>query len=145
MRRNSILILALACFLQIMAPTVMAAPNGLAATEKAAKEIFAEIYSPFCPGRLLQDCPSSSATELKNKIKSDLAEGLDKETIINNLLEQYGSELGALPPTSGFSALAWIAPAIFLILGILAISLWLKTNRRAAGQELDSTDQQDLE
>ncbi len=144
MRRYPIFKLTLVVLLQILAVTA-AAPSATPAIEKAAKEIFSEIYSPFCPGRLLQDCPSSSATELKNQIKSDLQAGLDKQTILNNLLEQYGNELGALPPTTGFSALAWIAPAIFLVIGILVIIIWLATSRRAAGQALDSTEQKDPE
>jgi cytochrome c-type biogenesis protein CcmH len=111
--------------------------------ELTAKQIYGEVYSPFCPGRLLQDCPSSSANELKNQIKSDLASGKTKSEVLQALLEKYGKELGALPAVSGFSSLAWIIPIFFVLGGLLIIRIWLKSNQQAAGSKKSATDPQD--
>lgn len=42
---------------------------------KQAHQIFYQTLSPFCPGRLLSDCPSTAATELKDKIRIKLNAG----------------------------------------------------------------------
>ena len=139
--KTSILLLIL---LLILATNTIAQEKN-ANVEPIAKEIYAEVYSPFCPGRLLQDCPSSSANELKIQIKNDLASGQTKTEVIQALLEKYGKELGALPSVSGFSSLAWIIPIFFVLLGLVVIRSWLKANQRAADSRVAATDPQDQE
>jgi len=44
-----------------------------------------QVLSPYCPGRLLRDCPSSKASELKQSIRTDLSNGKSRNEIIENL------------------------------------------------------------
>ncbi|MCI5066277.1 cytochrome c-type biogenesis protein CcmH [bacterium] len=89
-------------------------------------EVQGNIMSPYCPGRLLKDCPSSAARELKLSIKERILQGEDAETIIQSLLEDFGNEMRASPKGEGVGLLAWLAPAAFLLLGFGGLLLWVK-------------------
>ena len=90
-------------------------------------DIVTSVMSPFCPGKLLHDCPSEKATELKDSIKSMLIEGDSKDKILNYLNDQFGSEtLRSAPESSGFGAVGWYMPAAFLIFGVGIYLFWIK-------------------
>lgn len=113
-----VLIIALLCGVAVRAD-----PN-----EGVAEKIFSSVMSPFCPGRLLRDCPSSQATELKEKIRADLQSGASEEQVVSSLVGLYGREIQAAPAFSGvadFESLAWLAPAIFAGGGLLFLLIWL--------------------
>jgi cytochrome c-type biogenesis protein CcmH/NrfF len=93
---------------------------------RLAKEVFGSTMSPFCPGRLLSDCPSSSATELKDNIRSKIASGESRENIDAYLESVYGAGIHATPPASGFGLVAWLMPAFFIFTGLLIFKFWLK-------------------
>lgn len=84
-----------------------------------SEEVYTEVFSPFCPGRSLKDCPSSKAEALKKEIYQKIESGKTKEEVLNDIFRVYGDKYRALPPTSGFSLLAWLLPIAFLILGSL--------------------------
>jgi cytochrome c-type biogenesis protein CcmH/NrfF len=93
--------------------------------EDHAREIYSTIMSPFCPARLLSDCPSPSATELKVKILSDLRGGKSKEQVLEELYSTFGSSVRAAPEAKGFGALAWWIPILFVVVGGIVFAIWL--------------------
>ncbi len=94
-----------------------------------ANQIFSSVMSPYCPGRLLINCPSSGATELKLKITEMVRSGASSEGILEHLVETYGPSVRAAPQNSGFGRLAWLVPFVFLGLGGLVIFFWLRSNQ----------------
>lgn len=86
------------------------------------------INSPFCPGRLLRDCPSSGADKLKEEI-ADLARSNRSASKIKQILfEKYGDDINPMPSgTVGY--FAWILPAI-IFLGVLIVIIF-KGNKKA--------------
>ncbi len=94
-----------------------------------AADISREVMSPFCPGRTLHDCPSSSASELKQKIKDKVQAGESRSQIMEFLVSLYGSEVRATPEAEGFGALAWVMPFLFLGVGGVVWMLWLEKKR----------------
>lgn len=92
----------------------------------AADRIMSGIMSPYCPGRLLRDCPSGQALQLKEKIVSRLAAGESEQLVVDDLIATFGEEMRASPKASGFGLVAWLAPALFLFLGGTLTLLWLR-------------------
>lgn len=97
--------------------------------EKQAQEIFYQNLSPFCPGRLISDCPSTSALELKDKIKAKLLAGESTEQIEQYLVDLYGPKIRATPAFEGIGLLAWWGMPAFVLLGFAALMLWYIKNR----------------
>lgn len=99
------------------------------ALSSQARQIYDNVMSPFCPGRLLRDCPSPAAGELKDKIVLDLATGLSPQAVVQELVKLYGAEILPAPATAGIGGLAWWLPALFVFLGFLAVLSWLTLHR----------------
>jgi cytochrome c-type biogenesis protein CcmH len=136
MKRNTWFasIVFIAAMLLTIPPRLIAEPL-TPVQEKFAKEIFFEIISPFCPGRSLHDCPSSSAVELKDEIRSMINKGKSREEIITLLSDRFGQNIRAVPSTSGFQSLAWAAPIAFLVLGGVLLTLWLQNRAAKSGPD----------
>jgi cytochrome c-type biogenesis protein CcmH len=101
------------------------------AEEQIAQGIFHSVMSPYCPGRLLTDCPSTQAHELKEKIRTDIAQGKSETAIEEDLVALFGETVWAAPRARGFGLAAWITPFLFLLVGALLIFSWLRSRNRA--------------
>lgn len=109
------------------------------AQEVEANSIFKAVLSPFCPGRLLRDCPSTAAHELKDKIRGMIVEGKPRAEIENYLFALYGDTIRSVPPKHGFGNVAWWGPGVFLLIGLGILGVWLRSKRtapEAVGPEL---------
>jgi cytochrome c-type biogenesis protein CcmH/NrfF len=96
---------------------------------RAAEEIYNSVMSPFCPGRLLSNCPSYQAADLRDRIRERLAAGETKEDVMDGLYAIWGEEvLGARR-----NAIAWLVPVAVIVLAGLLLVAWLRgTSRRYA-------------
>ncbi|MBI2876546.1 MAG: cytochrome c-type biogenesis protein CcmH [Candidatus Tectomicrobia bacterium] len=120
-----------------------------------AQDIAREVMSPACPGRLLIDCTSGEADQLRELIRQKIAQGQTKEQILNFLVEVYGVTILASPPKSGFYWAAWTLPFLALLYGALVLlvvlRIWARRKAQAeagaggagAGEMLSPTAQQD--
>lgn len=99
-----------------------------------AQEVAREVMSPACPGKLLIDCTSGEAEQLRELIRQRIAQGQTKEQIINYLVEVYGVTILASPPKSGFYLAAWVLPFLVLLYGALVLLLVVKIWARRKGR-----------
>lgn len=120
-------------------------PSGHAqqAIDKTAGEIFNTVMSPFCPGLLLANCPSSQAADLRDRVRARLAAGATKAEVLEELYAEFGDEVLGAPPTSGIGLLAWIVPGAIILLGAGGIVVWLRRSSRRARRAAPATAQLD--
>jgi len=118
----------IACLICVLFVGVVEAQEKQSAEQykRTAQEIYLEINSPFCPGRSLHDCPTEKASELKEKILTQLTEGKVKEEVITNLATEFGNSIKALPDFKGANILAWLLPVVFIGIGALMIRRTLR-------------------
>jgi len=124
------------CIIQFLAAEALAPLNSVAYGETSnpqqeAQQLYGEYMSPFCPGRLLADCGSSGAADLRDEIRSALDQGISADEIRNQLEHTYGVSLRASPKAAGWGLLAWLVPAAFLNLSLISVCIWLAGQRRA--------------
>jgi cytochrome c-type biogenesis protein CcmH len=115
-----------------LAPVGGSATPSVEQVEEDAQRIFETTLSPFCPGRLIQDCPTTAAGKLKQSVRERLAQGESKDSILADLEKKYQSDLSALPRDDSMGMLAWIMPVLFLIGGALVVTRWFA--RRSGGE-----------
>jgi len=100
--------------------------------ERAARAIFADVLSPYCPGLSLTACPSQGAFILKDSIRKELAAGRTSEQVWAGLEARFGPSIYAKPKARGVGLLAWIGPYVAIALAGLLLTWWL---RRGASRE----------
>lgn len=121
----------------LVAATLLLCGNAWGADQREidaeAARIADNVMSPFCPARLLRDCPSPQAAELKKQIHEMVAAGRTEDQIFVELIASYGDGVRAVPTSS----MAWLMPFVFLIGGLIAAVIWLQIRRRGEGAAAD--------
>jgi len=94
-------------------------------------EVSSEVMCPVC-GTLLELAESPQAQRQKAFISRLIAEGRSKEQIKDALVDEYGTEVLALPQGSGFDLSAYLVPVIAFVLAVVALAVGVLRWRRAA-------------
>lgn len=97
-----------------------------------ARRAISEIRSPYCPGLMLEVCPSPDAAVLRDSIDSLARSGLGADSIVELMIARYGEEWRAVPRREGAGWWAWLMPAGVLLLGSLTVAFVLSRRRRGA-------------
>ncbi len=115
-----------AVFRVLLALTLVAAGAAAAdarqtAARQAASDLSRELMSPFCPGKLLADCTSPNAGELREAIADRLTAGETVAAVKSDLVRQYGKEILGAPPAEGVGWLAWLVPGLLGLVSAVGI------------------------
>jgi cytochrome c-type biogenesis protein CcmH len=105
-----------------------------AGAEQAASltEIEKQVMCPVC-GTLLQLAESPQAQRERVFINRLIAEGKTEEQVKDALVAEYGDEVLALPPRSGFSLSAYVVPIVAFLIALAALAFGVLRWRRAGG------------
>ncbi len=100
-----------------------------------ARAIAKKLQCPVCQTISVADSPSDLAAQMRAIIRQKLAEGWTEEQIINYFVERYGDGVLLEPPRQGFGLLAWVGPAVGVLLGLGiifgAVRAWRRTQPEA--------------
>jgi cytochrome c-type biogenesis protein CcmH len=126
MRRVAGLVCAVVLALTWAAPA-MASVNILALEQ--------QLQCPTCDTPLnVSDAPS--ALRIKAYIEEKAADGWTANQIEQSLVAQFGREILATPPKSGFDLIVWIVPTVLIIAGLGAIPfvtrMWTRRAKHVA-------------
>jgi len=97
----------------------------------SADAILLQLWSPYCKGVSLLECPSSQAEKLRDEIRVLLETGQSTEQVVTQILSQHGELLRMQPNRTGREALAyWIPWATFILVALFVIAYWMKRVRK---------------
>jgi len=130
----------LVVLLLIAMPARAASDSQRVDVDSAARAIYNDFMSPYCPGLLLADCRSEAATELRREIRTQLAAGVPERNIRDRLEAHFGEKLLAAPHARGLGLVAWLVPFAAIGLGLVGMLLWLRTQRPRPAPHLPSAD-----
>jgi cytochrome c-type biogenesis protein CcmH len=142
--RSLIAVLALAALAAFAPPAFAQEPSA------SLSEIEREVMCPVCgvPLELAHEAPQ--ARQQRKLIQGLIEEGRSKDEIKDVLVAEYGSEVLAIPGTTGFDLTAWLVPGAAIITAGGAILIGLRRWRRSTalagdGSESDALDPDDAQ
>ena len=97
-----------------MANTQLADPT----KEAKAKELMLTVRCIVCQGQSIADSDAQLAGDMRALIRKRIDKGESPESISKWLVERYGNWVTYSPPVSAVGAPLWIAPILFLMLGL---------------------------
>ena len=106
----------------------------------AAREAISKIRSPYCPGLMLEVCPSREAQWLRDSIQAGALAGLSADSLLEMVIFAHGEEYRAFPKSSGAGLLAWLVPPAALLLGLGLVVVALRKLRGPAGEDVEAGD-----
>jgi cytochrome c-type biogenesis protein CcmH len=115
-----------------------------------ARKAISKLLSPYCPGFMLEVCPSSEAQALRDAIHAGALQGQSADELVEWMLADYGEEYRAVPLSRGSGLFAWILPPLALLMGGLGVVMALRRFRPegeedplTAGTPVDSSGPSD--
>jgi cytochrome c-type biogenesis protein CcmH len=135
------LILALAALASGLATSALAAE-----TRASLPDIEDEVMCVTCGVLLAEEPDAPQANSERVLIRRLIAQGKTKDQIKDTLVAQYGPRVLATPTGHGFDLLAWIVPALAILLaaaGLVVMALRMRrrrTDRKEVPPELDPAD-----
>jgi cytochrome c-type biogenesis protein CcmH len=102
------------------------------ATRSAADRAHAiegQVWSPYCPGRLLIDCSTAQARELRSDIAERVDDGETNAEILAFLRSEFGPRSIAQPDASATGLIVWLMPAVIFLVGAIVVVRFLKQSR----------------
>lgn len=84
------------------------------------------VRSPYCPGMMLEVCPTPQARMLRDTMELMAWSGMPADSVVAWMLARYGEQYRAVPLTRGSGLWAWLMPPLALLAGIVALAMALK-------------------
>jgi len=113
-------------FLCLLAVMLLASPV-VAQTEidRQTREIAQELQCPVCNNQTVQDSQSQLAGEMRQIIRTKLAQGESREQIEAYFVARYTEEVLLDPPKSNWSLLVWTSPILGMLVGLVVVGFAL--------------------
>jgi len=113
-----IVVSTLAIFVAVVA-SFIASPAGAQGPnlDDETNRIAKTLYCPVCPNTPLDVCSTQACVQWRALIKEKLQQGQTEQQIRDYFVAQYGEVVLGAPPAQGFNWLAYILPAIGILLG----------------------------
>ena len=114
--------------------------------EARLKGLAEELRCLVCQNQTIADSNAPLALDLRNQIRTQIAQGRSDDQIRDYMVERYGDFVLYKPPLKASTALLWVGPFVLVGLGLL---LWLGLERRkpaaADSAPLEERRRKDLE
>jgi cytochrome c-type biogenesis protein CcmH len=115
----------------LLVGAVFACARAEPAPAERARAIESQVWSPYCPGRLLSDCTTQQARELRAEILRRVEGGQSGEEVLAWIRRNHGDEALARPEASGAGLLLWLAPAAIFAAGAAVLVVLVRRWSRA--------------
>ncbi len=97
--------------------------------ERDLQVFYRSVWSPFCPGRSLADCPTEQAEQLREEIRQLFLKRIPKSEIIKEINQKYNQEMLSEP--QGVHVLVSLVPlGVFFIIALLIFKKTLRYRNR---------------
>jgi cytochrome c-type biogenesis protein CcmH/NrfF len=99
----------------------------------------------------LATCPSSQAAELRDDVRAQLARGASTDEVLDQLYAVWGEEVLGPRSALGAGLLAWLIPAVVIVVAGAGLLTWVRSSSRpigaapASGASMEPSDRQRLD
>ena len=101
------------------------------AIEARLKALAEELRCLVCQNQTIADSNAPLALDLRNQIRTQVAQGRSDEQIRAYMVERYGDFVLYRPPLKATTLVLWIGPALMILGGIAAFFLIVRRRREA--------------
>ncbi len=126
-----------AIFLLLLMPLVALAgieSHDFANPEQQAtyETLTSELRCLVCQNQTIGDSNAELAGDLRRQVYEMLQQGKSRDEIVQFMTERYGDFVLYNPPFKAKTGLLWLGPVIFLLVGLMAVFLFVRRKKSAA-------------
>lgn len=110
--------------------------------EARTAKLAVELRCLVCQNQTIADSDAPLAVDLRNQIRSQLAQGRSESEIRQYMVDRYGEFILYKPPFDAKTALLWIGPFVILAGALVALLLTIRSRRKKI--QLEQFSEQEL-
>ena len=99
-----------------------------------------ELRCLVCQNQTIADSNAELAGDLRRQVYEMLQQGKTEQEIIRFMTDRYGDFVLYKPPFAGKTSLLWIAPVVFLLMGLMTIFFVIRRKRATAQVQVDTLE-----
>jgi cytochrome c-type biogenesis protein CcmH len=93
-----------------------------------------ELRCLVCQNQTIADSNAELAADLRRQVYEMLQQGKSKQEIIQFMTDRYGDFVLYKPPFKGKTSVLWIAPVVFLLMGLITVFFFIRRKKAAANK-----------
>ncbi|KPA52579.1 cystathionine gamma-synthase [Photobacterium leiognathi subsp. mandapamensis] len=113
--------------------------------EKQFQELTATLRCPKCQNNNIADSNATLAQDMRQKTFELLQEGKSSQQIIDYMIARYGNFVTYNPPMTASTAILWVGPILFIVIGFTVLVYRSRKNgEKAEETQLDAAEAERL-
>jgi cytochrome c-type biogenesis protein CcmH len=97
-----------------------------------------ELRCLVCQNQTIADSNAELAADLRQQVFEKLQQGKSREEIVQFMTDRYGDFVLYKPPFKGKTSLLWIAPVVFLVMGLITVFFFIRRKKATANQQSEA-------
>jgi cytochrome c-type biogenesis protein CcmH len=99
-----------------------------------------ELRCLVCQNQTIADSNAELAADLRRQVQEMLQQGKSRDEIVRFMTDRYGDFVLYNPAFKGKTSILWIAPVIFLLLGLVTVFFFIRRKKAAANLDSQPVD-----
>lgn len=99
-------------------------------SESEAQNIDRMIMCPVCPAETIDQAQVEISFQMRGIVREMLADGKDRDEILDFFVDRYGKDILAAPPKSGANLVAWLLPVFGVAGALIAVYFIIRSMTR---------------
>jgi cytochrome c-type biogenesis protein CcmH len=105
--------------------------------EAKVMRIASELRCLVCQNQTIADSHAGLAIDLRNQVREMVKRGQSEQQINDYMTARYGDFVLYRPPVKSTTLVLWLAPAVMVVGGLLALALVLRRRSRMPAENFD--------
>ncbi len=144
--RRALAVIMLVASLIWSAPSLAVDPSEILedkVLETRARHLSKGLRCIVCQNQSIDDSDAQLAGDLRLLVRERLVAGDSDQGVIDYIQSRYGDYVLLKPPVKGTTAVLWLGPVVFALIGIFGIALYFRRQKKlqlagpAAGNHKD--------
>jgi cytochrome c-type biogenesis protein CcmH len=99
-----------------------------------------ELRCLVCQNQTIADSNAELASDLRRQVYEMLQQGKSEQEIISYMTDRYGEFVLYKPAFAGKTSLLWIAPVVFLFMGLMMVFFIIRRKRATTQVQVDALE-----